>query len=127
MRSSRRTALALIATVMVVTFAVVVFWLVHSSRNPAETATVDAAYLAAVGIAITLLMPLGLWWWKGRGGAAVHVSTQKQVADAADWLAGAMVARWRLEATSRRIVTPAPVTVWWRWAADEITVNGPAP
>jgi hypothetical protein len=44
MSSSRRTALALIATVMVVTFAVVVFWRVHSSRNPAETATVAAAY-----------------------------------------------------------------------------------
>ena len=123
MRSSRRTALALIATVMVVTFAAVVFWLVHSSRNPAETATVDAAYLAAVGIAITLLMPLGLWWWKGRGGAAAHVSTQKQVAGAADWLAGATADRWRLEATGRRIVTPAPATVWWRWAPDEVTAS----
>ena len=30
--------------------------------------------------------------------------------------------RWRLEATGRRIVTPAPATVRWRWAANEVTV-----
>ncbi len=121
MGSSWRTALALIATVVVVAGAAVVFLLIHSSSNPVETATVAAAYLATVAIAITLLMPLGPWWWKGRGGATAHVSTQVQVAAAADWLAEAMEYRWQLEATGRRIVTPAPATVRWRWAADEVT------
>lgn len=60
--------MALIATVVVVAGVAVVFWLIHSSGNPLETATVAGAYLAVVGIAITLLMPLGPWWWKGRGG-----------------------------------------------------------
>lgn len=121
MRPSRRTALALSAAVTVVAGAAVVIWLIHSSRNPAETATVAAAYLAAVAIAITLLMPLGPWWWKGRGGSAAQVSTQRQVAAAADWLGEATASRWRLEAIGRRIVTPAPATVRWRWAADVVT------
>lgn len=121
MRPSRRTPLALSAAVLVIAGAGVVFWLIHSSRNPVDAATVAAAYLAAVTIAITLLMPLGPWWWKGRGGGAAHVNSQAQVAAAADWLAGAIADRWRLEATGRRIVTPAPARVRWHWAANEVT------
>jgi hypothetical protein len=114
MRPSRRTALALGAAVLVVAGAVVAFWLIHFSRNPAETATVAAAYLTAVAIAITLLMPVGPWWWKGRGGAAAQVRMPGQVRAAADWLAEATGSRWRLEAVGRRIVTPAPATIRWR-------------
>ncbi len=79
-----------------------------------------AGYLAAVAIAITLLMALGAWWWKGRQRATARVTTPEQVAAAADRLADLMAARWRLEATARRIVTPAPATVRWRWATDEV-------
>lgn len=105
---SLRTALALIATVVVVAFVVV-----------------NGGALAAVGIAVPLLVALGTWWWKGRLGAAAQVSTPAQVAAAADRLAELMAARWQLEATGRRIVTPAPATVRWRWAADDLTTPRP--
>ena len=120
MRLSRRTAVALIAMAVVVAAAVGVIWRIHSSKHPVDTATVYAGYLAPVAIAVTLLMALGAWWWK-RWGAGAQVSTPAQAAAAADRLAEVMAARWRLEATGRRIVTPAPATVRWRWAADEVT------
>lgn len=120
MRPSLRTAFALIATVVVVGFVVGVIWLIHSSRHPVDTATVYAGYLAAAAIAVTLLMAVGAWWWKGRQGAAARVSTPEEVAAAADRLADLMTARWRQEATARRIVTPAPATIRWRWAAEEV-------
>jgi hypothetical protein len=65
-RPSSRTTFALIATVVVVGSVVAVVWLIHSSRHPVDTATVYAGYLAAVAIAVTLLMAIGGWWWKGR-------------------------------------------------------------
>ena len=133
MRPSWRTAFALIATIMVVGAVVAVIWLIHSSRHPVDTATVYAGYLAAVAIAVTLLMAVGAWWWKGRQRAAARVSTPAQTAAAAGRLADLMTVRWRQEATARRIVTPAPATIRWRWAAEEVAapraevVTPPAP
>jgi hypothetical protein len=119
-RPSRRTALALIATVVVAGSAVAVISLIHSSKNPVDTATVYAGYLAAVAIAVTLLMAVGAWWRKGDQRSAVRASTPEQAAAAADRLADLMTARWRQEATARRIITPAPATVRWRWAAEGV-------
>jgi hypothetical protein len=65
-RPSSRTTFALIATVVVVGSVMAVIWLIHSSRHPVDTGTVYAGYLAAVAIAVTLLMAIGGWWWKGR-------------------------------------------------------------
>jgi hypothetical protein len=55
---SRRTALALATTVVVIAFVGGVFWLVHSSRNQVDTATVYAVYIAAIALAIPLLTAL---------------------------------------------------------------------
>ena len=117
MRRSRRTALALIAIVVVAGSTIDVIWLIHSSRNPVDTATVYAGYLAAASIAVTLLMAVGAWWRKGRQRSGTRVSTPEQAAAAADRLADLVTARWRQEVTVRRIVTPAPTTIRWRWAA----------
>jgi hypothetical protein len=121
MRSSGRTVLALIATMVVIVSLAGVFGLVHSSRNPPRTATIYGVYIAAVALAVSLLMALGSWWLKGRARGATGMSTPEQVRAAADWLADVLASRWRLEAAARRIVTPAPATVRWRWAADDIT------
>jgi hypothetical protein len=123
MRSSGRTLVALIAAVAVIAATAEVIWRIHVSSNPVDTATVYGGDLAAMAIAVTLLISLGAWWQKGRSGAGTHTGTPPQSAAAADHLAEAMAASWRLEATRRRIVTPAPATVRWRWAADE----SPAP
>ena len=120
MRLSRRTAFALIAAIVVVAFVVVVIWRIHSSRRPVDTATVYAGYLAAAAIAVTLLLAVGAWWQKGRDRAAAGVTTAEQAAAAADRLADVMMIKWRQEAAARRIVTPAPATIRWRWATGEV-------
>jgi hypothetical protein len=65
-RPSSWTAFALIATVVVVGSVMAVIWLIHSSKHPVDTGTVYAGYLAAAAIAVTLLMAIDRWWWKGR-------------------------------------------------------------
>jgi hypothetical protein len=121
MKPLQRTALAVAGAIGVVAAAVGVGWLIRSSRNESLTAAVYGAYIAIGGIALTLLMTLGTWWLNGRSTAAGRASTAEQLAAAADWLAGATAARWRQEAVQRRIVTPAPATVQWRWADEEST------
>lgn len=88
-----------------------------------DTATVLAGDLAAVAIAVTLLLALGAWWWRGHQGPAANSGTPEQIASAADRLAEEMMTTWRLEATRRRIVTPAPVTVRWHWASDDLAAS----
>lgn len=111
---------ALIATIVVVGSVAAVVVVIDSSRDPVDTATVYAGYLAAAAIAVTLLMAVGTWWWKGRQRSGTRGYTPEQVAAAADRLADLMAARWRQEAIARRIITPAPATIRWRWAAEEI-------
>ena len=94
MRFLQRTALALVATVGVVAFVVWVIWRIYSSKHPVDTATVLAGYLAAVAIAVTLLMALGTWWWKGSRVAA-EVGTVARLAEAADRLAEVVADMWR--------------------------------
>jgi hypothetical protein len=125
MSFSRRTIVALLAAAGVIAVAAGLIWLIHVSSNPVDTATVYGADLAAAAIAITLLLSLGAWWQKGRVAAAVRTVTPAENAAAADHLAAATAARWRQEAGRRRIVSAAPATVRWRWAAGEITAPRP--
>jgi hypothetical protein len=118
----RQTGLALTASIVVAGFVAGVIWRIHSSGHPVDTATIYAGYLAVAAIAVTLLMAIATWWRKGLRGPANQASTPLQAAAAADRLADLMVARWRQEAIARRIVTPAPATVRWRWAAGELAV-----
>ncbi len=120
MKMSWRNVFALIAAIVTTGSVVAVIWLIHSSRNPVNTATVYAGYLAAVAIGVTVLTALGAWWGKGRHLLASHSCTPEQASAAANRLADLMAARWRQEAIARRIITPAPATVRWRWAASEI-------
>lgn len=118
MRVSGRTVLALTGAAAVCGAAAAVIAGISSSRNPVATATIVAGDLAAVAVAVTLLLAVGAWWQRGRPGGPGRVSTPSQAAAAADRLAEEMADRWRQEAGRRRIVTPAPVKVRWRWAAQ---------
>lgn len=122
MRSCWRTAISLIAAVLVVSSAAAVILRIHTSRHPVDTATVYAGDLAAAAIAVTLLLAVGSWWRRGRPQAMTGVSTSAQVTASAERLAEVMSDRWRREAARRRIVTPAPATVRWRWAAGDMTL-----
>lgn len=119
-RSSRRSVLALVAAVVVIAVMAAVILRIQSSRHPVDTATVYSGDLAAATIAVTLLLAVAGWWRKGspRPGG---ISSAAQVAAAAERLAEVMADRWRREATIRRITTPAPMTVRWRWAAEAVT------
>jgi hypothetical protein len=121
-RSSWRTPFALVTGFVLVASVIVVILWINQSRHPVDAATVGAADLAAVAIGVPLLMALAGWWRKGRTDTAAGVSTVAQAAAAADRLAEVMADRWRLEAGKRRIVTPAPATVRWRWATDTLTI-----
>ena len=114
MRRPRRTVLALTAAAVVCGAAAGVIAIVHSSGNPVDTATIVAADLAVAALALAILTPVVTWWVNSR---RTTVSTLSQAAAAADRLAAEMTDRWQLEAVRRRIVTPAPVTVRWRWAS----------
>ncbi len=119
---SRRTVFLLVAAAIIVGFVVAVVWRIDSSSSPVDVATVYAADLAAVAIGITLLS--GMWaWWRGSQRAGTLVGIPDQVRAAADRLADEMSHRWRQEAAARRIITPAPVTVRWRWAAADSPVS----
>jgi hypothetical protein len=111
---------ALIATIVIVGSAAAVVWVIHSSSDPVDTATVYAGYLAAAATAVTLLTAVASWWRKGRQRPGAPGDTPEQAAAAADRLADLMLARWRQEAMGRRIITPAPATIRWRWADGEI-------
>ena len=113
--------LGLLGAVVVIAAVLAVHWFIRSSKNPVDTATVWAGDFGAAAIAVPLLTLIVTWWLKNRGGTAVAAGTLAQVTAAANWLAEAAAARWRREAADRRIVTPAPATVRWRWAADELT------
>ena len=118
MRLSGRTVLALTGAAAVCGAAAAVIAGISSSQNPVAISTILTGDLAGVAVAVTLLLALGAWWQRGRPGAPVGVSTPSQTAAAADRLAEEMADRWRQEAGRRRIVTPAPVNVGWRWAAQ---------
>ena len=123
MRPFLRIALALGASVLVAASAAAVILRIQSSKNPVDTATVYSGDLAAAGIMVTLLLAIGTWWYKGHRQSAPGVGTREQVAAAAERLAEVMGDRWRREAAIRRIVTPTPAMVRWRWAADEVTAS----
>ena len=121
MRSSWRTVLVMIAGVVAAVFVAGVFWLVHSSRNQVGTANVYAVYLAAATLGVTVLTALS--GWSAKGPATAHDNPQAQISEAADLLAKVTEREWRLQASKRRIRTPASVRVMWHRASDELTAS----
>jgi hypothetical protein len=113
-----RTVFLLVGAVLIAGLVAAVVWRIHSSRRPVDVATVYAADLAAAAIGITLLSGMRSWWRGGRRPGTL-VGTPGEVTAAADRLADEMSHRWRQEAAARRIITPAPATVRWRWAASD--------
>lgn len=86
-RSRHRDAIALLGA-----FVLVAVWIVReisSSDNPADSATLYAAYLGAAALTVPLLVVLVQWWWKGRRAQAAP-ATAEQVMAAADQLAVSM-------------------------------------
>lgn len=119
MGSRRRDAVALIGALVLVAGSVWIVREIRTSENPVNSATVYAAYVSVATLIVSLLAYLILWWWKGR--KATAVPTTAQVTAAADQFAQSMLDTWSREATERRISTPAPARVRWRWGPAEVT------
>jgi hypothetical protein len=118
-RLLRRTVLVLVGAA-VVAYAVFVIRKVQSSSNQVNTAAVYTGYLTVLLLVVAVPPLLIGWWGKSRAETADHAVTSVRLDAAADRLANQMMDRWRQEASQRRIITPAPATVRWRWAAEEI-------
>ena len=115
-----RNAVALIGALILVVGAAWIVQRIRTSSNPVNAATVWAAYLGVATLLASLLAYLISWWWKGRRATAA-VGTAVQGIAAANQLAQRMHETWRLEATERRISTPAPAEVCWRRGPREVT------
>jgi hypothetical protein len=114
--SGRRIAVALIGVLVLMAVSVWIVWEIHASANPA----VYGIYIGLASLLVPLLASLSRWWWKGRRTTAA-VATEAQLTAAADQLSQRMNKFWQQQATERRISTPAPVRVWWRWGSAEVT------
>ena len=108
-----REVVALCAVTAVVAAAVLALVSNHHSFVDRAVAVVPLAWAALAGIVT--------WWLRGRDARAMG-TTGAQADTAVAWLAGEIADRWRHEAAARRIVTPAPASVRWRWAAEELSV-----
>jgi hypothetical protein len=83
-----------------------------------------AGFLAPVAIAVTLLLALGTWWWKGTRGAA-GVAAAARRSEAADELAEEVKKEWRDEANGAADLTavksgPA-ITDRWRLTINDVS------
>lgn len=108
-----RTAVALcVVTALVVGVALA---LAYEDRRFVGTA------IAVGPLAWAALAGTTAWWVRGRDIPAGE-TTAAQADAAADWLALEVAGRWRQEAAARRIVTPAPASVRWRWAGEDLSV-----
>jgi hypothetical protein len=117
----------------------------HLSRGLRVVLRVVAAatVVVAVGVAVNQVLNGGKWnlrwlvgailvavlaealnlWLGDRGETAAPAGASARVAAAANTLARQMDTKWLQEAAHRRIITPAPATVRWGWAADELTAS----
>ena len=120
MSSFRRTLVACGGLVLIVAGAAAVILKIHASRNPTETATVISGYVSILLLVVGVAPSLLIWWWRGRSARVARQSTPEQLDAAADMLAEQVASRWRREAIRRRIVTPGPIPVEWRWAGDAV-------
>lgn len=87
------------------------------ARDRGTAATVVQAYAAVAA----LVAPCVLWLWRRRtGGGDVLDGSLPRVADV---LAEQVHLQWSGVAAARRLITPTPVPVRWRWSA--LVVTGP--
>ncbi|MET0425192.1 MAG: hypothetical protein ABW046_15015, partial [Actinoplanes sp.] len=115
---SRRGALVM---VLVGACAVAVAWMFLGSR--ADDGLVDNAnVVGGVAGAAALALAVLAWWPRSAPGPDRPVG--ERLDQAAEYLAAETLSYWQRQAKDRRITTPLPATVRWRWAAP--TVAAPA-
>jgi hypothetical protein len=113
--------------IIAATVAAMVWNHTGSTTDQVEKSTVAAADLAALGLGITVLGVLYSRFRTRKAPVSAEIGSE--------WLerlATVMLSTWSNEAGRRRIVTPAPAVVRWRWVGDKpspwpVPVPGTAP
>jgi hypothetical protein len=72
-----------------------------------------------VALALTVVL---LWPRATRRGADAVIAADEQVRAAVEYLAVETLRYWEVQAKDRRITTPSPATVAWRWAGHDVAV-----
>lgn len=119
MKKRLHSVLALLGAATIVGGCVLLVQIIRDSRDPAGTATLVQGVLAPVAIAVTLLGALGTWWFSGRR-PHERVEVASKLEAAAEQLRHQMKTTWRAEARARGIELPAPATIRWQWAPEQI-------
>ena len=88
-------------------------------RNSVDRADIAAAEIGALTFATALFASVVNWLKKPNAALGQMDGSTRSFA-AADRLAVASASRWVSEAKRRRIATPAPATIRWGWASEDI-------
>jgi hypothetical protein len=125
MKGVTRVAIVVVGvTCVLVALAYALVWMF---RGPAASNAVignanvigGLAGLLALVLAVAPLLHAAA---QRRASAAPATEKATQVQVAADHLAAETLRYWQDQAKDRKITTPSPVTVRWRWAGDEVAV-----
>jgi hypothetical protein len=72
------------------------------------------------GLAALALSVLAIWPKKALSGNGSSPASEEQLLAAQEYLARETLAYWREQAKTRRITTPTPASVSWRWAGPDV-------
>src|SRR5262249_24718132 len=99
------------------------YWRGTGQEPPAPPPTPPARGGAVGGTAavLALVAAVAMLWPRGRLRAETVVSAG-QVQAVVEYLARETLRYWRAQAKDRRITTPSPAAVCWRWASEEVAV-----
>jgi hypothetical protein len=114
--------MALVAVAFVLAVAVAgVGWMFAGGEDGASTVVGRANIVGAIaGVLAVVAVAGGALRWAARPPADASLSAPAMLATAADRLAETVTATWQEQVRRRRIVTPAPATVRWRWAESDL-------
>jgi hypothetical protein len=98
-----------------------VVWM-FTGRVAGEAVIGNAQVLGGLAGVAALVVAVRVWWPKGFRGAAAGPVPGGQMQAAVEYLAGETLRYWQRQAHDRRITTPSPASVRWRWAGQDVAV-----
>ena len=116
MKTMARAAIVLVGCAGVVA----VVWVFRGSAAN-DTVVRNATVAGGIAAVLALLASLvGLWPGRQRARSAAGAVSTEMIAAAIEYLAGETLRYWQAQARDRRITTPAPAAVRWRWADKDV-------
>jgi hypothetical protein len=82
----------------------------------------NANVVGGIAGVLALAVAVAVLWPRAGRRAAVAPAAAGQVQAAVEYLARETLRYWRVQAKDRRITTPSPAAVRWRWASEDVAV-----